>query len=261
MTAPLVLFALLVPTANPTEEAALMRLGGDPSPGVLANRSPGARPFDPPDPARPTVVFVHGFNPMPRVFHYTMTERLSEAVARRGGPPLNVLSWEWNAATFVSVKPRVNDEATIGQGLRLARSLLHHGLDPWRTHLIGQSSGTIVAASAARALSAQTGRPVAQLTLLDPAEFYHDVVFDRLEAGLTAARVENYWAPGLSGFGRAVGHPGVRNVRVAGPTPRPGAAYTPRSAHLNVVRWYLDTVADAAAPGGFNASVSAAPPR
>jgi hypothetical protein len=186
-----------------------------------------------------------------------MTERLAEAVARRGGPPLNVLSWEWNAATLVSVNRRVNAEATVAQGVRLAASLDALGVRPEQAHLIGQSSGAIVATSAARAMLGRSGRPAAQLTLLDPATPYHDLVFDRLAAGTAAVRVENYWAPGLSGFGRPVAHAGVTNVRVDGRGDAPAAFRGPRSAHLDVVRWYLGTVTDTdtRSPRGFAGSV------
>ncbi len=43
---------------------------------------------------------------------------------------------------------------------------------------------------------------MAQLTLLDPAVTYHGLIFDVLAAGSSASFVENYWAPGPSGYGR-----------------------------------------------------------
>jgi pimeloyl-ACP methyl ester carboxylesterase len=259
MTAPLLLLVAAVSVAGPGGRPQILRIGGDLAPGVLVNRSAGARPFDPPDPSRATVVFVHGFNPAPHAVHFTMAERLAEAVARRGGPPLNVLAWDWNGATYVGLDPRVNAENTIGQGQRLAAAVRVHGLAPGRVHLIGHSAGGIVAASAARVLLAEVGQPVAQLTLLEPAAFYHHVIFERLAAGSSARRVENYWAPGPSGYGREVGHAGVRNVRVDHPTPWLGTVHPLRSGHLHVVRWYLGTVEDRASPAGFNASVSCAP--
>ncbi|MCA1693616.1 MAG: hypothetical protein LC749_02190, partial [Actinobacteria bacterium] len=99
------------------------------------------------------------------------------------------------------------------------------------------------------------GRPVAQLTLLEPATFYHHVVFERLAAGTSAQRVDHYWAPGPSGYSREVGHAGVRNYRVDVPSPVLAAVHPLRSGHLHVVRWYLTTVADRSFPVGFNASV------
>jgi pimeloyl-ACP methyl ester carboxylesterase len=253
MTASVLLLAAITSTAAGFYKGQpLCQLGGDPSPGLLVNVSPHARPFDPPDPSRPSVVFVHGFNPVPRAVHFTMAEELAAALARRGGPPLNVLAWEWNAATFVGLSMHANQENSVAQGCRLAGSLRAAGLPPGRIHLIAQSSGSIVATSAARALCDGLGQRVGQLTLLDPATNYHELVFTRLRAGTTAGLVENYWAPGLSGFGRPVACPGVLNVRVDGPSSLVGAVYFPRSAHWNVVSWYLATVEDRSYPGGFN---------
>jgi pimeloyl-ACP methyl ester carboxylesterase len=258
MTATLLLLAVSATAAGPGDRTPLFRLGGDPGPGVLVNRSPGARPFDPPDPTRPTVVFIHGFNPTPRSVRYLMGERLSEAIARRGGPPLNVLEWGWNAASVVSLRMRVNQENNVGQGLRLAAALRAAGVAPGRTHLIAHSSGAIVAASAARALRDGGGPPVAQITLLDAATHYHDVVFDRLAVGAASPRVENYWTDGPGGFGRHAARPGVWNHRVDLASPTLGALYMPRSAHWDLFRWYLATVEDRAAAVGYNASVTAA---
>lgn len=255
MTA-LVLFLAAMTVIGGHGDGPLLRFGGDASPGLLVNLSPGSRPFDPPDRSRPTVVFVHGFNPTPHTVHFTMAERLAEAVARRGSA-LNVLAWSWNGATYVNLNARVNAENNLSHGRMLAAALWRSGLPSSRTHVIGHSAGAIVAASAARTLAIDYGHPLAQLTLLDPAAYYHDVIFDRLAAGASAARVENYWAPAPSGYGRAVPHPGVRNVRVDGQTPWLGLVHPIRSAHLDVVRWYLATVEDRAAAIGFNASVSA----
>jgi pimeloyl-ACP methyl ester carboxylesterase len=186
-----------------------------------------------------------------------MAERLAEAVARRGGPPINVLAWSWNGATYINLNARVNAENNLSHGRMLAAALWASGVPPSRTHLIGHSAGAIVAASSARTLNLEYGHPVAQLTLLDPAAYYHHVIFDRLAAGTSAGRVENYWAPAPSGYGRAVTQPGVRNVRVDGQTPWLGVVAPIRSAHLDVVRWYLATVEDRTSATGFNASVSA----
>jgi pimeloyl-ACP methyl ester carboxylesterase len=206
---------------------------------------------------RPAVVFIHGFNPAPRAVHFSMAERLAEGISRRGGPPLNVLAWNWNGATYLGLNPRINAENNVVQGRRLASALRACGLDPRRTHLIGHSAGGIVAASAAQAMMTEAGRPVAQITLLDPAAYYHHVIFERLAAPTCSVRVENYWAPGLSGYGRAASYPNVLNVRVEAPTPWLGAVDPLRSAHLHVVRWYLGTVEDRSTPAGYNTSASA----
>jgi len=235
--------------------AVLIRRGGDPARGLLVNHSPGRRPFDPPDPALPTVVFIHGINPLPRTVHFTMTEALAGSLARRGGPPCNVLGWDWNAATVESLRASTNSEAAVRQGPALAWALWSAGLDPARTHLIGHSSGSMVATSAAWVFARRWGRPVAQLTLLDPATFYHEIVFERLGAGSLAPVVENYWAPGPSAYGREVALPGVRNYRVDGPASHLGVLCPLRSDHLYVVRWYLETVEHRGIDAGFNRSV------
>lgn len=235
----------------------LLRLGGDPSLGVLVNLTPGMRPTDPADPNRPTLVFIHGCNAAPKLVHFDMGRRLAESVARRGGR-FNVFEWDWNAATVVSLKGRDNETAAVEQGRRLAAALLQSGSAPARTQLIGHSSGGIVAASAARTLLSGYGHAVAQLTLLDPAASYHGLIFDLLAAGSAARLVENDWAPGPSGYGAAVARAGVWNTKVDGPTPYLGALSPSRSNHFHVVDWYLDTVADPNHPGGFNTSLLAA---
>jgi pimeloyl-ACP methyl ester carboxylesterase len=255
MAASIVVFAALVAVADPGDHGGLVRFGGDLAEGVLVNHTPNARPTDPPDPARPTVIFVHGFNPLPRAIHFGMAERLSGAFARRGGPPLNLFEWNWNAASFAKLDPRANRESAVAQGRLLATSLLQSVGAPERTHLIGHSSGCIVAASAARSLQVEHARPVAHLTLLDPATMYHHVVFDQLAAGSSASLVENFWSPGPSGYGRAVPRAGVWNTRVDGPSRYLGAVWPLRSNHLHVVEWYAATAGDPSYPGGFNTSL------
>lgn len=243
-------FVVLVAVAGSGDRSPLVARGGDPARGVLIDQTPGGAV-----PGLPTVVFVHGTNPAPGLVHFEMAERLAEALGRRPGPPCNVLAWDWNAATTDSRSHKVNDRNAIGQGHALAAALLATALPPDRFHLIGHSAGAIVATSAARELARALGRPVAQLTLLDPATCYHRLVFERLHAGTAALRVENYWAPGPSGYGRAVACPHVRNVRVAGATPWLGTALPLRSSHLSLVRWYIATAEDPSYPGGFNASL------
>ncbi len=234
--------------------AKMLRFGGNPSRGILRNCSAGARPFDPPDPSRPTVVFVHGFNPAPHIVHFTMAERFAESLARRGGPPFNLLAWEWNAATFDDPRPRVNSANAVRQGQALALNLRQAGIDPARTHLIGHSAGGMVVTSAAHVFAKSQGRPVAQLTLLDPATFYHEVIFERLEAGALAPRVENYWSPGPSAYGKEVQLAGVLNYRVVGTASYGGVIFPLRSDHISIVGWYLGSVEDPGLSWGFNTS-------
>ncbi len=124
MGACVVLIAAVAAVSGSNERPSLVQLGGDPARGILINLTPGFRPFDPPDPARPTVVFIHGINPLPHTVHFTMAERLAEALARRVGATFNVLGWDWNAASFVSLHPKVNDENAVEQGHALGATLL-----------------------------------------------------------------------------------------------------------------------------------------
>ncbi|WP_435006144.1 hypothetical protein P12x_003793 [Tundrisphaera lichenicola] len=233
---------------------ALVRRGGDPARGLMANYSAGSRPFDAPDPTRVTVVFVHGFNPLPRLVHFGMAEEFADSLSRRGGASINLLAWQWNAATCESLRPSVNLQAAVRQGHSLAQHLMAAGVDPARTHLIGQSVGGIVVTTAARDLAIGLRRPVAQITLLDPATYYHSLIFKELEVGSLAPIVENYWSPGPSAFGNEVAVPGVLNYRVDSSTHFVGLFCPLRSDHLLLVRWYLKTVEDPRWPGGFNSS-------
>ncbi|HEY2158592.1 MAG TPA: hypothetical protein VGH33_23380 [Isosphaeraceae bacterium] len=238
------------------ERADLIRCGGDLSEGVLINRTPGSGQTDAIDSARPTVVFIHGYNPMPRTVHFEMAQRLAEAIGRRpGGCLFNVLDWDWNAATVAGLRVSTNTEAAVAQGPLLAGALLRAGVEPGRIHLIGHSAGSIVAASAAQSLARTRGAVVAQVTFLEPAAFYHAVLFERLAAGSSATKVENYWADGPSGYGQFAPYGVVTNACVQGPTPWLGVLMPMRSGHLDIVRWYVSTAEHPECPLGFNASV------
>jgi pimeloyl-ACP methyl ester carboxylesterase len=236
----------------------LVEFQSDLAPGVLVNVTTGARPFDPPDPTRPAVVLIHGLNPTPRIVRISEAQRLAEAVARRGGPPVNMLGWDWNGDTMVGLAPRANQEHAVHHGQMLAGALLAAGIPPERIHLIGHSSGAIVATAAARVRRDATGRPVAQVTLLDPATLYHDMVFQRLSVGTSARVVHHFWAPGPSGLSKPVGLAGVTDVRVDVGGGWRGVVDPLRSAHLNTASWYIGTAADPSSPGGYNASAFAA---
>ena len=227
--------------------------GGDPARGILVNRTVGSRPFDPPDRSLPTVVFVHGFNPAPWIVHFEMATRLAESMARRG-VVCNVLDWDWNAATCDSLRPSINCLKSVEQGRLLANQLIQGGIDPSRTHLIGHSAGGMVVTSAASVMAREWGRPVAQLTLLDPATFYHSVIFHQLRAGSLAPLVENYWTASPSAYGNEVRLPGVRDYHVPGRTYYFGVIYPTRSDHVSIVTWYLSTVDNPLVEGGFNSN-------
>ena len=243
--------------AGAPDKMKLVEFQGDPSPGLLINTTLGLRPFDPPDPARPTVVMIHGLNPTPWLVRIAEAQYLGAAVGRRGGAPINVMGWDWNADTYAYIRPKPNREHAVEHGRMLARAILAAGLPPEYVHLVGHSSGAIVAASAAQALRETTGRLVAQVTLLDPATPYHDLVFNRLAVGSSARVVQHFWAPGPSGFSEPVGLPGVTEIRVDAPGGWWGLVNLQQSSHLNLARWYIRTAADPAMPGGYNLSVFA----
>jgi pimeloyl-ACP methyl ester carboxylesterase len=247
-----VILALSTAGAHPT----LIEGRGDPARGLLVNRTIGTRPFDPPDPTRPTVVFIHGINPLPGIVRFSMAERLSEAIARRhGAGRFNILDWDWNAATLVGLRHRENTEAAIEQGRRLAFALIGAGIDLGRVHLVGHSAGGLVAASAARTIASYRGIRVAQVTLLEAASCTHHAIFRELAAAGTADRVENFWTPGPSAFGQVARVPGVIDVRVDHATPYSGVVIPSRSGHVGIVRWYVASVEGPERGTGFNTSL------
>jgi hypothetical protein len=95
---------------------------------------------------------------------------------------------------------------------------------------------------------------VAQLTLLDPPTSLHDEIFGELAAQRHARVVENYWSPGLSGFGAPVDAPGVRNYCVRGTTPWLGLVDLSMNNHVYVMRWYYETIRCPHTPSGFQRS-------
>ncbi|MEM9660618.1 MAG: hypothetical protein AAF961_19810, partial [Planctomycetota bacterium] len=119
--------------------------------------------------------------------------------------------------------------------------------------IVAHSLGTVAAAEAARCLS-DCG-PTRQLTLLDPPETFHDEIFCAIGAIYHAQVVENYWAPGVSGYGAHAAYPGVCNYQVEGPTPVRGIVDLSVSNHVYVMRWYYNTVRCASMACGFQKSV------
>ncbi len=229
----------------------MLKWGSDPARGLLVNRTLGTRPFDPPDPSRPTVVFIPGFNPAPRIVHFEMAIRIAESLGRRG-VACNVLEWDWNAATCDSFIPRINSINSVAQGRYLAVQLARAGIEPSRTHLIGHSAGGMVATSAAHTFAIGWGRPVAQLTLLEPASYYHAVIFQQLQAGSLAPVVENYFTTSPSAYGKEVHLAGVRDHHVSGRSFYYGVINPIRSDHVSIVVWYLATIGDRQNQQGFN---------
>ncbi|HEU5116337.1 MAG TPA: hypothetical protein VFT74_06615 [Isosphaeraceae bacterium] len=214
-----------------TDSIQLFALGCDTSTGLVRLHT---GPFNP---NRPTLVVVHGINLTPHLVHFTLAERYAEVA----GPAYNVLAWDWNAATLPSVRPSVVDRAAVGQGLMLASVLGQLGVEPSRLHLIGQSTGSVVAASCAQALLHSTGRPVDHLTLLDPSVSQHTLIFEGLNAPGCSRNLEHLYAPGPSGFGALAPYVGVKNYSAPTPSRWRGLFRPSQTDHMNVVRWHLRT--------------------
>lgn len=231
---------------------AVLQKGGNGRMGVLLNYSCGAHVCDPVDPAKPTIVITHGWNPLPNRIRTTFGYAGAEAIKCRCGDSYNLLSWDWNGVRVGAF----NDEPLrIGkeQGRMMAAALRARGVDPGRTQIIGHSLGTIVASQAAACLYDMG--PTAQLTLLDPPANYHEEVFCRIGAIYHARVVENYWSPGPSGYGDHAGYPGVQNFIVRGTTPIRGIVDLSLSNHVYVMRWYYDTMRCPSMKCGFQNSV------
>ena len=199
-----------------TDRGDIVQLGGDPAPGILYNATPGARPFDPPDAARPTLVIVHGINLVPRASHLPMAQRLGEAVARRGPAAERAglgLERRHPGRAEPACESRARGDPRAAARSSLARSGPRARTPaPDRPELWGNRGG--LGRSGTRET---TGESVAQVTLLDPAVGYHDLVFRRLGVGSCCGRVDHYWAPGPAGLSRQVNEAGVHDQRVKVP--------------------------------------------
>ncbi len=231
----------------------VMQRGGNGRMGVLLNYSCGAYPCDAIDPAKPTIVMTHGWNPLPNLVHATFAEEGSKALRCRCGDSYNLLSWDWNA---VRVSPFQGDPFRVGrcQGKMLAAALRSRGVNPCRTQIIGHSLGTVVATQAAVCL--RDRGPMAQLTLLDPPTSLHAELFCRLRAQDHACVVENYWSPGISGYGDEVPYRGVQNYNIGrGHAPVRGIVDLSVSNHLHTMLWYYETMCNPAMRCGFQNSV------
>lgn len=236
------------------DRAPIISFGPDPSFGLLVNYTVGKRPFDAPDPAMPTVVFVHGTNIATPFLRPTMTPRLAEAIHRRYGTGINVLGWDWSAESKPRWTPSATLENVIDQGHRLGESLIRAGIDPGRTHVIGQSAGATLAAAAARWMVNHGYAPLLQVTMIEPAKFHHDAIFHRLYAQGAARFVEHYWCDSRSSFGAPANQSGVIDIRLARMRGVLGFINPIYCDHINIVRWYVRSVESADRTRGFGAS-------
>ena len=232
--------------------SAVLQYGGSPYKGCLLNLSAGSHACDAIDPAKPTVVISHGWNPLPKLVRTTFGQSGAHSIRHRFGDSVNVLSWDWNAVR-ISVWRDDPAEVARHQGKLLAGALRDRGVRAENTHFIGHSLGAIVVAQASYCLSGQ-GPPTRQLTLLDPPRSYHSLIFDELDATCHASKVENYWAPGISGYGGPVARAGVRNYELRGEHPVLGVVDLSVSNHVYVMSWYEQTMRRPANGAGFQCS-------
>lgn len=235
--------------------SAVLQKGGNNCKGVLLNYSCGAQPSDPIDPNKPTIVITHGWNPLPKRIHTTFGCSGAKALRCRCGDSYNLLSWDWNA---VKVTPFNDEPIRIGrcQGRMLAQALRSRGVNPQCTQIIAHSLGTVVASQAALCLS-DLG-PLRQLTLLDPPTSLHEEIFCNLGAHRHACLVENYWSPGISGYGSVANYRGVRNYEIErGDAPIRGVVDLSVSNHVYTMLWYYRTMCNPRIPCGFQKSVFA----
>ena len=232
---------------------AVIQKGGNGCKGVLLNYSCGAHPCDAIDPTKPTIVITHGWNPLPQKIHTTFGQCGAKALKCRCGDSYNLLSWDWNA---VRVSPFNDEPNRIGrcQGKMLASALRARGVNPRCTQFIGHSLGTVVVTQAAVCLRDQG--PVAQLTLLDPPTSIHEELFCNLKAQRHARVVENYWSPGISGYGGVANYRGVRNYEIEkGDAPLRGILDLSVSNHVYTMLWYYRTMCNPSLSCGFQNSV------
>ncbi|TWU23589.1 hypothetical protein [Bythopirellula polymerisocia] len=244
--------ALLTLSVGCGLNTAVLQKGGNGRCGVLLNYSCGARPCDPIDPAKPTIVITHGWNPLPNKIHTTFGSSGAQALRCRCGDSYNILSWDWNAVK-ISLKNDGPKRTAHCQGRMLAQSLRARGVNPCSTQIIAHSLGSVVVAKAALCMSDRG--PFAQITLLDPPTGMHDEIFCNLAVTRHARVVENYWSPGISGYGDEVCCRGVRNYEVKGDHPILGIVDLSISNHVGVMRWYYDTMCCPSMPCGFQNSV------
>ena len=125
-------------------------------------------PYNGFDPARPTIVITHGFNPLVGKIRLNQDASFSSAIRQRCGDRFNLMGWDWNRAAFDYLNGRRNTNMAIRQGQMLACRLRAMGIRPDSTWLIGHSLGAVVVATAASELAEGSSCRVAQVTLLDP---------------------------------------------------------------------------------------------
>jgi len=205
------------------------------------------------DPARPTVVIVHGLNVLPGLLRYVYMQQYAAGMAARLGADVNIAVFQYDSQSMVSLDPQTNIANALILGQRLGDELIERGLtDTQSVQMIGYSLGAFTVTAAARQMGG-----VGQITLLDT--WVGDVMLLVHEHDLPAAadQVENYWSDAPGGLGGPVTADNIFNYRVdQRQFPLPVAAAVPFWAHLAIVFWYQDTILDEQSPVGFGRSLA-----
>ncbi len=230
---------------------AVAEWGGSSQCGCLCRYTCGPIESTPFDPAKPTIVITHGWNPLPGKIHLTTPREYAEAIVCRCGDRYNVFGWDWNADSFNYFSGYRNSMNAIRQGRRLACELRKRGVRADRTWLIGHSLGALLMSSAACDL-AEPGQPIARLTLLDAVRCQHHYIFGRLQARQCASCIENFWTLLPSGIGGKARRNGVYNRFVRGASPVRGAFNPAFANHVYILEWYYNTICNRHCCEGFN---------
>lgn len=230
---------------------AVAEIGTSPDTGCLRRYTCGASANAPFDPNKLTIVVTHGWNPLPNRIRLTTPREYARAICNRCGDQVNVFGWDWNAATFISPRGKVNSNNAMRKGRQLARELQRIGVRPENTWLIGHSLGALLMSTAASELGQCGQHPIARLTLLDAVRVQHDTIFGELNVRANARCVENYWGALPTGLGKRSRYAGVYNRFVRGVGPIRALRPT-RSNHVRILEWYYETIINPSIRDGFN---------
>ena len=230
---------------------------GAPTEPVLLNLSADAQaPQDAFDPARPTVVIVHGLNPLPGLLRYVYMHHYAAAMTARLGAGVNIAVFQYDGQSMVSLDAPTNIANALALGQRLGDELTERGLtDGQSVQMIGYSLGAFVITTAARQMGG-----VGQITLLDT--WLADVLLLVHEHDLLAAadEVEYYWSDAFGGFGGPLTGDNVFSYRV---NQRDFSVTVPVDvlpwAHFAILFWYEDTILDEQSAVGFARSLAVGP--
>ena len=212
--------------------------GVTPAGCYLTNLSCGASPNSPVDPALPTYVITHGYNPVPNFYRLSTPQWYAWKIRCRYGDNVNVLAFHWDSRG--QGFPAANDANAICAGKNLADELLFRGVNPEKTTLIGHSMGTVVIGTAANRMFSCSGCCSKKLVLIDGPKRRLSLVMRELDITRCATSIENYWAGGITGLGAPICHPKVRNIKAPARRRQMGRnrLNTAGNNHVDIILWY-----------------------